>query len=90
MQICELLSLNHSFIGTKAAKLCGRKYDESHQGNAIMQCRQGALDAAVASVKSGKNGCNLHGMNWMVSLGYISQAPEEEQAKGTSLTNAFD
>lgn len=45
-------------------------------------CREGALDAAVVSVKSGKNGCNLQGMNVMVSLGYIGQASEEEQAKG--------
>jgi hypothetical protein len=82
-KICELLGLSFGFIGAKAAKLCGKKYDEESQKKTIQLCRQGALDAAVVSVKSGKNGCNLQGMNWMVSLGYIGQATEEEQAKGT-------
>jgi hypothetical protein len=76
------MGLRFGFIGAKAARLCGRKYDEASQNQTIQLCRQGLLDVAVVSVKSGKNGCNLQGMNWMVSLGYISQATEEEQAKG--------
>jgi len=32
--------------------------------------------------KSGKNGCNLQGMSWMISLGYIPVYSEEIQAKG--------
>jgi hypothetical protein len=82
LKICELLRLKFGFIGAKAAKLCGTKYDGEKQTETIQLCRQGLLDAAVVSVKSGKNGCNLQGMNWMVSLGYIGQATEEEQAKG--------
>jgi hypothetical protein len=76
------MGLKFGFIGAKAARLCGKKYDKEHQSETIQLCRQGVLDAAVVSVKSGKNGCNLQGMSWMVSLGYISQATEEEQAKG--------
>jgi hypothetical protein len=77
-----MLDLKFGFIGAKAARLCGTKYDNEKQKTAIQMCRQGLLDAAVVSVKSGKNGCNLQGMSWMVSLGYIGQATEEEQAKG--------
>jgi len=76
------MGLKFGFIGAKAARLCGRKYDEASQSQTIQLCHEGALDVAIVSVKSGKNGCNLQGMNWMVSLGYISQATEEEQAKG--------
>jgi len=65
----------------KPLGLCSRKYDEALQNKTIQGCRQGSLDAAVVSVKSGKNGCNLQSMNWMVSLGYIGQATKE-QAKG--------
>ena len=80
------MDLKFGFIGAKAARLCGKKYDDESQARTIQLCRQGALDAAVVSVKSGKNGCNLQGMNWMVSLGYIAQATEEEQAKGTVIS----
>jgi hypothetical protein len=76
------LGLNFGFIGAKVARLCGKKYDSVSQNKTMELCREGALDAAVVSVKSGKNGCNLQGMNVMVSLGYIGQASEEEQAKG--------
>lgn len=62
--------------------MLGRKYDLEMQEDTIKQCSTGTLDAAVVSVKSGKNGCNLQGMNWMVSLGYIGRATEEAQAKG--------
>jgi hypothetical protein len=62
--------------------MLGRRFDEKAQNDYIRQCRAGTLDVAVVSVKSGKNGCNLQGMNWMVSLGYIGQYSEEEQAKG--------
>lgn len=48
----------------------------------IEQCRAGALDAAVCSVQSAKNGCNLQGMNWMVSLGWIGRYMDEVQCKG--------
>lgn len=78
------MGLKYGFIGAKEAKLCGRKYDNASQSKTMELCQQGALDAAVVSVKSGKNGCNLQGMNIMVTLGYISQATEEEQAKGTA------
>ena len=80
------MGLKFGFVGAKAARLCGRKYDNEAQNETIQLCREGALDAAVVSVKSGKNGCNLQGMSWMVSLGYIAQATEEEQAKGTFMT----
>jgi hypothetical protein len=82
LKICEVLRLKFGFIGAKAARLCGVKYDEEKQAETQQMCRQGLLDAAVVSVKSGKNGCNLQGMSWMVSLGYIAQSTEEEQAKG--------
>ena len=62
--------------------MLGRKYDVNSQADTIRQCEAGTLDAAVVSVKSGKNGCNLQGMNWMVCLGYIGRATEEVQAKG--------
>ena len=68
------MGLKLGFIGAKAARLCGKKYDDESQNRTIQLCRQGALDVAVVSVKSGKNGCNLQGMSWMVSLGYIAQA----------------
>jgi len=84
------VGLKFGFVGAKAARLCGRKYDNKAQNETIQLCREGALDAAVVSVKSGKNGCNLQGMSWMVSLGYIAQATEEEQAKGTFMTLSFN
>jgi len=70
------------FIGAKAARLLGVTYDNKSQNDTIYKCRHGLLDAAVVSVKSGKNGCNLQGMSWMVSLGWIGRYTEEEQAKG--------
>jgi hypothetical protein len=82
-----LLELKFGFIGAMAAKLCGKKYGVASQNETIEVCRKGALDAAVVSVDSGKNGCNLQGMNIMVSFGDISQASEEEQAKGNILYN---
>jgi hypothetical protein len=81
-QLCDLLGLNAGFIGAKAANMLGRRYDNKSQENAIKKYRQGSLNAAVVSVKSGKSGVNLQGMNWMVSLGYIGRATEEDQAKG--------
>jgi hypothetical protein len=77
-----LLNLKSGFIGAQQAYMLGRKYDLELQENTIQQCGVGSLDAAVVSVKSGKNGCNLQGMTWMVCLGYIGRATEEEQAKG--------
>ena len=77
------MGLKFGFIGAKAAHLCGKKYDEATQSQAIQLCHEGTLDIVVVFVKSGKNGCNLQGMSWMVSLGYIGQATDEEQAKGT-------
>lgn len=76
--------MNFGFIGAKAARLCGRKYDEASQNETIQRCCEGSLDVTVVSVKSRKNSCNLQGMSWIMSLGYISQATEEEQAKGTN------
>jgi len=84
------VGLKFGFVGAKAARLCGRRYDSEGQNETIQLCREGALDAAVVSMKSGKNGCNLQGMSWMVSLGYIAQATEEEQAKGTFMTLSFN
>lgn len=84
------MGLKFGFIGAKAARLCGTKYNDESQSRTIQLCRQGALDAAVVSVKSGKNGCNLQGMSWMVSLGYIPQATEEEQAKGIIILHSFE
>jgi hypothetical protein len=83
------MKLKYGFVGAKAAKLCGQRFDNESQNTTIEMCRAGTLDAAVVSVKSGKNGCNLQGMNIMVSLGYIGQASEEEQAKGIVLYNIF-
>lgn len=83
------MGLKFGFIGAKAARLCGKKYDAESQNQTIQLCRQGALDVAVVSVKSGKNGCNLQGMSWMISLGYIAQATEEEQAKGIIMIFSF-
>ena len=77
------MGLKFGFISVKAARLCGKKYDEVTQSQAIQLCHEGTLDVAVVSVKSGKNGFNLQGMSWMISLGYIGQATDEEQAKGT-------
>ena len=79
------MGLKFEFIDAKVARLCGMKYDDESQARTIQLCHQGAFDAAVVSVKFEKNRCNLQGMNWMVSLRYIAQATEEEQAKGTSL-----
>jgi hypothetical protein len=90
LKICDLLGLKAGFIGAKAARLCGTKYTDAKQKETIQLCRQGLLDAAVVSMKSGKNGCNLQGMSWMVSLGYIAQATEEEQAKGPIPRNYFN
>jgi hypothetical protein len=75
------MELKFGFIGAKVARLCGRKYDEASQSQIIQLCREGILDIAIVSIKSGKNECNLQGMNWMISLGYISQPTEEKQAK---------
>ena len=62
--------------------MLGRRFVENAQNDCIKQCRAGTLDTAVVSVKSGKNGRNLQGMNWMATAGYISQYTEEEQAQG--------
>ena len=43
--------------------LAGKKYPSWKQASTIRKCRKGKLDAAVVSVKSGKNGCNLQGMS---------------------------
>jgi hypothetical protein len=78
-----LLRLKVGFIGAQEATLLGTKYSKWQQARTIRKCSKGELDAAVVSVKSGKNGCNLQGMNWMVSLGWIPAYTEEEQAKGS-------
>jgi len=87
IQLCELLNLKADFIGAREARMLGIRFDDHSQQNAIKLCQQGQLDVAVVSVKSAKNGCNLQGMTWMVSLGYIGRATEEIQAKGRSLFN---
>jgi hypothetical protein len=56
---------------------------EEMQRDTIEQCYRGTLDVAVATLKSGKAGCNLQGMTWMVSLGPIAISSDEEQAQGT-------
>jgi hypothetical protein len=51
----------------------------------IDKCRAGALDVAICSLLSAKNGCNLQGMNCMVSLGWIGRYMDEVQAKGNRM-----
>jgi len=60
----------------------GQKFSDEMQAGTIERCRAGTLDAAVCSVQSAKNGCNLQGMNWMVSLGWIGRYMDEVQCKG--------
>ena len=72
------------FIGARATTILGQKFSDEMQAATIEQCRVGALDAAVCSVQSAKNGCNLQGMNWMVSLGWIGRYMDEVQCKGTT------
>ena len=50
---------------------------------------KGLLDAVAVSAKSGKNGCNLQGMSWMISLGYIPVYTEEIQAKGMGPDSSY-
>ena len=82
IQICEKLGLKHGFIGAKTAFILGKRYTPQEQDRTIQLCQQGELEAVVVMLKSGKNGCNLQGMNWMISLGYIPACTEEVQAKG--------
>ena len=72
------------FIGARATTILGQKFSDEMQAATIEQCRVGALDAAVCSVQSAKNGCNLQGMNWIVSLGWIGRYMDEVQCKGTT------
>ena len=74
--------MKHGFIGAQDAIMLGVKHTTETQANAIKRAGRGALEAVVVMVKSGKNGYNLQGMNWMVSLGYIGAYTEELQAKG--------
>ena len=72
------------FIGARATTILGQKFSDEMQAATIEQYRAGALDAAVCSVQSAKNGCNLQGMNWIVSLGWIGRYMDEVQCKGTT------
>jgi hypothetical protein len=74
--------LNVGFIGAQNERILGITHTRDTHKATIKQCFKGALDAAVVMLKSGKAGCNLQGMNWMVSLLPISIDVDEQQAKG--------
>ena len=76
------MGLTTGYIGVKNESFHGVKYSGWRQNRTIRLCHAGKLDAVVVSVKSGKNGCNLQGMNRMISLGWIPAYTEEPQAKG--------
>jgi len=85
LQICLLLNLSVGFIGAQNTKMLGIKFTTSMQKATIDKCRAGALDVAICSLLSAKNGCNLQGMNCMLSLGWIGRYMDEVQAKGNHI-----
>ena len=64
--------------------MLGTKWTQTMQKTTIEKCRAGALDVAVCSVLSAKNGTNLQGMSAMISMGWISRYMDEVQCKGTA------
>jgi len=64
--------------------MLGQRFTLAMQKATIDKCRAGTLDVAVCSIPSAKNGCNLQGMNCMVSLGWIGRYMDEVQCKGKS------
>ena len=60
----------------------GQKFFDKIEARMIEQCCARILDTAVCSVQLAKNGCNLQGMNWMVSLDYIGRYIDKVQCKG--------
>ena len=77
-------------IDARATTILGQKFSDEMQAVTIEQCRVGALDTTVCSILLAKNGCNLQGMNWMVSLGWIGRYMDEVQCKGTATYRADD
>ena len=69
-------------VAAQDVKILGEKWSTDRQAETIQLCGSRKLDAAVVTVQSGSNGCNLQGMTWMVALGPIACAADEEQVKG--------
>jgi len=69
-------------VATQDVKILGEKWSTDRQAETIQLCGSRKLDAAVVTVQSGSNGCNLQGITWMVALGPIACTADEEQVKG--------
>ena len=83
-KIMELLGLRYGVVAQKNCKLFGTKLTEKYQSDVISKAGNGELDAVVVSLGVGKNGCNLQGCNWMVTLNPMAMYSDEVQAIGIS------
>ena len=83
-KIMELLGLRYGVVAQKNCKLFGTKLTEKYRSDVISKAGNGELDAVVVSLGVRKNGCNLQGCNWMVTLNPMAMYSDEVQAMGIS------
>ena len=76
-KIMELLGLCYGVVAQKNCKLFGTKLTEKYRNDVIHKAGNGELDAVVVSLGVGKNGCNLQGCNWMVTLNLMAMYSDE-------------
>ena len=70
-------------IARKNCRLFGATITEAARNDVIFKAGKGKLDVVVATLGVGKNGCNLQGCNWMITLNPIGLHSDEIQAQGT-------
>lgn len=88
-KIMELLGLKYGVVAQKNCKLFDEKLTEDYRNKVIGKAGRGELDAVVVSLGVGKNGCNLQGGNWMVTLNPMAMYSDEVQAMGITHAPIF-
>jgi hypothetical protein len=86
----ELLDLSYGILAQKNCRLFGNLLTEEYRSKVIDQAGRGELDAVIVSLGVGKNGCNLQGCNWMVTLNPMTTPSDETQAMGISCLGLSD
>ena len=81
----ELLGFSYGVIAQKDSKLFGNKLTADMRNETISKAGKGELDVVIATLGVGKNGCNLQGCNWMITLNPMTLDSDEIQAQGTSI-----
>lgn len=79
----ELLGLSYGVIARKNCKLFGETLTEAARSEVIGKAGKGELDVVIATLGVGKNGCNLQGCNWMITLNPMTLDSDEIQAQGS-------